>query len=228
MDKPAKPIGLRRSLVGRPLLLALGLVAAALTIREAPQGFDTGLIDRFVSGHGVQGELIFVLAGAVLCAAGLPRQAVAFGGGYAFGVCGGAALGLLAQWLGCVITFVWARLVAREWAARRMRGRVARADRFLAVHPLAAIVTLRLLPVGSNLALNLLAGVSAIRAAPFLAASAIGYLPQTAVFVLLGAGMRVDAPLQLCLGFGLFCISALLGLMLLKHQRRAAAFSGFA
>ena len=59
--------------------------------------------------------------------------------------------------------------------------------------PSAATLTLRLLPVGSNMLLNLVAGVSErARQAPFMAASAIGYLPQTVVFALLGGGVRVS------------------------------------
>jgi uncharacterized membrane protein YdjX (TVP38/TMEM64 family) len=215
--------GFRWGLVRRPVLLVAGLIAAAVALREAPGGLDIGLVDRFVSGHGLAGELVFLLAGAGLCAVGLPRQAVAFGGGYAFGLWGGAALGLLAQGLGCAASFGWARVVARDWAARRVRGRIARVDGFLAANPFAATLTLRLLPVGSNLALNLLAGVSGVGAAPFLAASVIGYLPQTAVFALLGAGVRVEAPVQLGLGLALFCGSGLLGIVLLRRQRRAAA-----
>jgi uncharacterized membrane protein YdjX (TVP38/TMEM64 family) len=191
-------------------------------LRHAPAGFDTNLIDRFVTGQGFPGELIFVLAGASFCAAGLPRQAVAFGAGYAFGLAGGAALGLLAQWLGCVATFGWARVVARDWAARRLRGQLARADRFLATNPFTATLTLRLLPVGSNMAVNLLAGASGIGAAPFLTASAIGYLPQTAVFTLLGSGVRVGGPLQFALGIALFAVSGLLGMVLWNRQKRAA------
>jgi ABC-type transport system involved in cytochrome c biogenesis permease subunit len=34
--------------------------------------------------------------------------------------------------------------------------------------------------------------------------------------------MRIDAPLQLALGFALFCGSALLGIALLRRERRVA------
>jgi uncharacterized membrane protein YdjX (TVP38/TMEM64 family) len=165
------------------------------------------------------------LAGAAACSVGVPRQAVAFAGGYAFGLWGGAALSMTAQLLGCLGTFGWARLVGRDWAARRMGRRLARADRFLAANPFTATLILRLLPIGNNVALNLLAGLSRIRPAPFLAASALGYVPQTAIFVLLASGVRVEKPTQLALALALFCGSALLGLILLRRRRQEAAIA---
>ncbi len=204
----------------RPALLAMGLMAAGFALRFAPEAFDRGEIERLVIGHGLSGELLFVAAAAAGCAAGLPRQAAAFAGGYAFGVAGGTALALLAQGIACVANFAWARVVARNWAARRMRGRLARFDAFLAAHPFRSVLTLRLLPVGNNLAVNLLAGVSRVRLVPFLAASLLGYIPQTVVFALLGGGVRVSEYAQLGLGIALFLLSMTLGFFLMRASRR--------
>ncbi len=165
------------------------------------------------------GAATLVIAGALLCAAGVPRQAVAFAGGYAFGLWPGAALSLLAQTLGCLLDFAIARTSGRAWATRRLRGRLARLDRFLAVNPFTATLTLRLLPVGNNLALNLLAGLSGMPLPPFLAATVVGYLPQTIVFALAGSGVHVDRTRQLALGAVLFLVSAALGFLLLKVRK---------
>ncbi len=194
-----------------------GLLAAGYAAR----GLGEGVL---ANAHpGATGAAAFVAAGALLSAAGLPRQAVAFAGGYAFGLWPGAALALLAQMLGCLADFWWARAVARGWAARRVRGRLARLDAFLAANPFRATLTLRLLPVGNNVALNLLAGVSAMPVWPFLAASLLGYLPQTAVFGLAGSGVHVDRAYQVALGVALFGASAVLGLALLKTGKARPA-----
>ncbi len=205
----------------RPLVLLAGLVLAGLALRLLPAEAQHRLLDRWVVGRGVGGAALFVLAGAVLCAAGLPRQVAAFASGYAFGPWGGTALALLASLGGCGLDFLWARLVARRWVRARLRGRWARLDGFLAAHPFSATLTLRLLPVGSNVLLNLLAGASGVRAAPFLLASAIGYLPQAVVFVLLGGGTRVGRGVQLVLGAGLFVVASAGGAVLLRRRRAA-------
>ena len=82
----------------------------------------------------------------------------------------------------------------------------------------SATLTLRLLPVGSNIALNLLAGVSGVAAAPFLAASVLGYVPQTVVFALLGGGVRVSEGAQVALAAGLMVFSVAFGVMLLRRR----------
>jgi uncharacterized membrane protein YdjX (TVP38/TMEM64 family) len=136
-------------------------------------------------------------------------------------------LSLAAQVAGCALSYLWARAVGRGWAERRLAGRFGHRLRplrdVLAGSPFNATLALRLLPVGNNLALNLLAGMAGVSLVPFLAGSAIGYLPQTVVFALLGKGIRVDGAWQLGLGIGLFVVSAVIGLMLLRQHQAGRA-----
>ncbi len=97
-------------------------------------------------------------------------------------------------------------------------GRLDRLDRFLSARTFTATLTIRLLPLGSNIALNLLAGVSGVAAGPFLLASVLGYIPQTAVFALLGGGVRVSQGVQVALAAALFAISIGLGVLLLRRR----------
>ena len=200
------------AVLGKPALLLGGLLLAGLAVRS---GWGRGALDTPAQA----GPAVFVLAGAAACAVGVPRQVVAYAAGLGFGTWAGCALALLAQVAGCAADFLWARLVARDWAARRITGRLARLDGQLSHHPFSATLTLRLLPVGSNILLNLLAGVSAVAAVPFLLASAIGYVPQTVVFALLGGGVRVDRGVQMVLAAGLFVLASLLGLWLMRRMR---------
>jgi uncharacterized membrane protein YdjX (TVP38/TMEM64 family) len=200
----------------KPMLLGAGLLLAGLALRG---GWGRDALDAPAQA----GPLVFVLLGAIACAVGVPRQVVAYAAGLGFGTWGGCLLALLAEILGCAIDFFWARMVARDWAARRIRGRLARLDTQLSRHPFGATLTLRLLPVGSNILLNLLAGVSAVAAAPFLIASAIGYVPQTIVFALLGGGVRVDRDEQLWLAAALFVLASILGIWLMRRIRALPA-----
>jgi uncharacterized membrane protein YdjX (TVP38/TMEM64 family) len=210
-------------------LLALtgGLVAAGLLLRAFGAAPGTEWADRHLQGQGLLGELLLLVLGAALTAVGVPRQAVAFLGGYAFGAALGTVLGVLATLLGSAISFLWARLVARGWAERRLAGRFGRRLRplrdALADNPFGATLALRLLPIGNNLALNLLAGMAAVPLLPYLAASALGYLPQTLVFAFLGKGVRVDGAWQLALAAGLFVVSVGIGTWLLRRHRAARA-----
>jgi uncharacterized membrane protein YdjX (TVP38/TMEM64 family) len=203
----------------KPLGLALGLALAGVVLKTLAGGVKGGLFAQYVMGHGLEGEVLFVLGGALLTAAGLPRQAVAFAGGYAFGLKMGLALAMVAQILGCVTDFFWARAIARDWVRARLGQRLAKLDARLSAQPFTASLTLRLLPVGNNVVLNLLAGLSSVSAQAFLAASAIGYLPQTLVFGLLGSGVQVSHTTQIALAVILFVVSAAFGILLMRRWK---------
>lgn len=197
-----------------PALLLLSLVAAGIALQRL------GLGDA-VARAGDHGPVAFVLLGGAACALGIPRQVVAYAAGLAWGFWAGSALALAAEVIGCAIDFWWVRLLARRWASRwlaRGPGHLARLDRFLVAHAFRATLTLRLLPLGSNVALNLLAGVSGVAAGPFLLASALGYIPQTVVFTLLGGGVRVSGAAQMALAAVLLAASVALGVTLLRRR----------
>jgi len=65
--------------------------------------------------------------------------------------------------------------------------------------------------------------MAGIAASPFLAGSAVGYLPQTAVFALLGKGVRVDGAWQIGLAAALFAASVGIGFGLLRRHAAARA-----
>ena len=198
----------------KPALLVAGLLAAGFALRAMG-------VDRLVNEAGGQGPWVFCIMAALACAVGVPRQAVAYAGGLAFGFWPGAALALLAEVIGCLLDFVWARAIGRAWAERWVRrgGRLERLERVLSGNAFTATLAIRLLPVGHNLTFNIVAGVSSVSAAPFLLASALGYVPQTAVFALLGGGVRVSQGTQLLLGAALLVLSIALGALLLRRGR---------
>lgn len=216
--------------LGKLALLALGLALGGWLLRTLGAAPGTEWVDRYVRGEGLWGEAVFVLAAAAATAVGVPRQAAAFLGGYGFGAAVGTALALAGQLLGCAASYGWARLVGRGFAERRLAGRFGHRLRpvrdALAASPFGATLALRLLPVGNNLALNLLAGMAGLPALAFLAASAVGYLPQTVVFALLGKGVRVEGAWQLGLAVALFAVSVGIGLWLLRRHRAGRALEG--
>ena len=196
----------------KPALLLLGVAAAGFALQRLGLG-------ALVARAGEQGPFAFVLACGLFCAVGFPRQLVATAAGLAWGFWAGAPLALAAMMVGCAIDFWWTRLLARRWAARFLAGgRMARLDRFLQANPFRATLTIRLLPLGNNVATNLLAGISGIAATPFLLASALGYVPQTIVFALLGGGVRVSGPAQMALAAALLAASVALGIALLRRR----------
>lgn len=211
----------------RTLLSGLALLATLVAIGYALESgmfgeLDKDWIDRAVRGHGVAGELVFIGVAGAATAVALPRQAVSFLGGYGFGFATGAVLALIGTELGCLIAVVYARLIGRPLLGNRLRGRFERIDRFLARNPFAMTLLIRLLPVGSNFATNLAAGLSRVPIAPFLLGSLIGYLPQTIVFALAGSGVQFDATPRIALSALLFALSGAIGAWLYRRYRHGA------
>lgn len=206
----------RLRLLLRGLLLMAGFVLAGLLMSRY---LNTGWIDAHVRGHA-WGGLAYVAVGALFIGAGLSRQFVSFLGGYAFGFLPGAVFALLASALGCMLAFSFARLAGRRLLRPRLSGRIRRVDAFIHDHPFSMTLLIRLLPVGWNLMVNLAAGVSSVRPAPFFLGSAIGYIPQTVVFALLGSGMTIQPVLRTSLSVVLFLVSGALGIYLYRRYRR--------
>ncbi|GBR23253.1 hypothetical protein AA0473_0335 [Acetobacter orleanensis NRIC 0473] len=198
-------------------MLAL-LVAGAVLLRAVP-GLRHVLQSTDLLRDGVSGRMVFLAGASVWCAFGLPRQVAGFAAGLAYGALEGIVLITVASTAGCVAGFFWARWGGRQWAQARLGTRFAKLDTMLTTQPFLSILTLRLLPVGSALLLNLLGGISGVGVLPFTAATVLGGLPQNVVAVLLGSGVRVDALWQFVLGGGLFLASGVLGVWLLRRAQ---------
>jgi uncharacterized membrane protein YdjX (TVP38/TMEM64 family) len=206
-------------LKGLVLIVSFVGVAYLFEVTELSSLLDKGWIDREVRGHGISGELLFLGMGALATAVGVPRQAISFLAGYAFDVALGTLLGVLATVGGCVIAFSYARWFGRGLIAARFPDRVRRIDGFIHDNTFNMTVLMRLLPVGSNLITNLAAGVANVRALPFVLGSALGYIPQTLVFSLVGSGITLDPLFRIGLGVVLFLVSGVLGVYLFRKFR---------
>jgi len=206
-------------LKGLALIFSLALLGYLFKSSDLGSSVNEAWIDARVRGHGVNGALMFLMMGAVFTAIGLPRQIIAFLGGYAFNLWLGTLLGALAALLGCMLSFGYARFFGKGLLRARLGERAGRFDRFIHDHPFAMTVLIRLLPLGSNLLTNLAAGISSIRSWHFFAGTLLGYIPQTLVFALVGSGVHIAPVFKIALAIGLFLISGALGAYLYRRFR---------
>jgi len=203
---------------GLALMLGLAVLALGFHASDIGHGLNQAWVDAQVRGHGPYGVLLFLLMAAVLTAIGLPRQIIAFLGGYGFGAAMGTLWSVLGTLLGCLLSFGYARMGLA--ALRGQLGeRAARFDRVICRHPFTFTVLVRLLPVGNNLLTNLAAGLSGIRPLPFFLGSLVGYLPQTLAFALAGSGIHAAPVVSLALGAALFVVFGGLGIWLYRRAR---------
>lgn len=215
MRKPKLPVWLRG------IFLILSLIGLGLLVKNAglEHLFEREWINANVRGHGYQGFGVFLAAGAVITALGLPRQIVAFFGGYVFGVLSGTVLSAVATLGGCMLAFYYSRWFGRAVVRRIFPDQLRRFDDFIRGDPFTMTLLIRLLPVGSNLITNLVGGVSSIKTSPFFAGSFVGYLPQALIFALAGSGLTVDSRWRIASSIVLFVLAGLLALPLYRRMR---------
>jgi len=206
----------------KPALLGAAMVGIVFALPLLGAASAQATLVSLVGQGGVRGPAMFLVLATLLTAIGLPRQVPAFVAGYAFGPWYGSVIAVVACIMACSLDFIWARALGRDFVRRRFGAALRKVDGMLAAQPFVATLTLRLLPVGSNLLLNLAAGLTSVRAVPFLAASAIGFIPQTVIFALVGQGSAPSHGDKLAVGIALFALSAIFGMVLLRRSRHAA------
>ncbi len=212
---------MNKSLVLVCIAILLVLLGFGIFFHYYPldQFIDTTAIGRYFSSLGFVGGLGFVVVGALFTALGLPRQLVAFVGGYTYGIYLGILLGTVAAVIGAALTFYFARWLARPFVMRRYPQQVATVDAFVRHNLFLKIITIRFLPFGTNLITNLTAGATAVAIRPFAIASFIGFIPQMAIFALTGQGVSVGSSAQLAVAGILFLISLIVGGYLYRQRQ---------
>lgn len=208
----------KSSLILLTFCALLGLLVSLIPFDDV---LNKNWVDVHVRNSGVEGMFIFLLMGSVATLVGAPRQLVAFLGGYAFGFVDGVLLATLATSVSCALSFTFARQLGRPLVQKRFAKRIQRVNRFLQHEPLLKTIVIRLLPVGNNLITNLVAGVTHVRAMPFIVGSFVGYLPQMVIFSLMGKGIVVMSVWKIILSGVLFVVSAALSLRLYKQYKAA-------
>lgn len=202
-------------------LLTLGVLLKFAGIADA---FDTAWVDSHINTKDGYGWLLFILLTSLFTGVGLPRQVVSFLGGYAFGPFLGALLALAGTLGGCASAFYYSRLFGRKFVHRRFGKRTEKLNNLLKGSTFKISLIIRLMPVGSNVLTNILAGVSSAPAKAFIFGSGVGYIPQTLVFALLGSGVRVDPELRITLSILLFVVSSMLSFQLYRTHTKARAY----
>ena len=167
---------------------------------------------------GITGIIIFLSVGILATSVGLPRQLVAFIGGLAYGTGVGLMLSLTAALAGCLLTVMMSRRFLADFVKGRFPRPIAALERLVRDDFFLKVLVLRLQPLGTNLMTNVCIGFTSASLARFIAASAVGFVPQMLVFNLLGAGVRVDSQAQLGLSVALFIVSVVLGIYLFKRH----------
>ncbi|MEU0212309.1 TVP38/TMEM64 family protein [Streptomyces canus] len=142
---------------------------------------------------GVAAAVVFGVAYGLCTVAFVPRPLLNLAAGALFGSQLGLASALAGTVLGAGIAFGLGRVLGQDALRPLLRGRwLKAADGQLSRHGFRSMLAARLFPGVPFWAANYCAAVSRMRYVPFLVATALGSIPNTAAYVV--AGARASAP----------------------------------
>lgn len=206
-------------LLFKPLLLTslLALGFASLHFQWWGSFTELDLLNRLFEQHWAIAWPVFFIVGIVYTALGGPRQVLAFACGYLMGGLPGALLSTLLTGFGALLVIYWVRNIASDWMLRRHAEHVAFIRQLLADDTWLWICTVRLMPVGSNLATNIAVALGRLNTPAVFWGSLLGYLPQMLLFSFAGAGLALQDEQQIWISLLMLVLSTALVLYLYHH-----------
>src|SRR5690242_15317885 len=154
--------------------------------------------DRVVDGArdradswGVWAPVAFAGLYALAEMAFAPGVVLTVSAGALFGAVTGTVTVLVGASAGAALSFTLARWLGRPAVARWAgEGRLARLDGYVSRRGFVGVLVLRLVPLFPFALVNYAAGVTGIRFPPYLAATAVGIVPATVAYTILGGGLH--------------------------------------
>ncbi|MYU23073.1 TVP38/TMEM64 family protein [Streptomyces sp. SID8352] len=186
------------------LLVVLLASAATAVVLYQPQD----MLTRGWPPHlgGAAAALAYAVAYGLCTVAFVPRPLLNLAAGALFASQLGLAAALAGTVLGAGTAFCLGRVLGQEALRPLLRGRWLRAaDGQLSRHGFRSVLAARLFPGVPFVAVNYCAAVSRMGLLPFLLATALGSVPNTAAYVV--AGARASAPTSPAFLIALACIA---------------------
>ncbi len=173
------------------LLVALLAAAASAMLVFEPQRVLTEGGPPHLGGAAA--ALAYALAYGVCTVAFVPRPLLNLAAGALFGSSVGLCSALAGTVLGAGLAFCLGRALGQDALRPLLRGRwLKAADGQLSRHGFRSMLAARLFPGVPFAAANYCAAVSRMRLGPFLLATAVGSVPNTAAYAV--AGARASTP----------------------------------
>ncbi|GGO54313.1 TVP38/TMEM64 family protein [Streptomyces daqingensis] len=213
---------LARTLLSPRCRLALLLVllcagGISVLVYEPQRFFIHGLPPHLSSG--VAG-VVFTVAYGLCTAAFVPRPVLNVAAGALFGIEAGTVSAVVGTVIGSGIAFGLGRMLGQDALRPMLRARwLSAADRQLSKHGFRSMLVIRLLPGVPFAASNYGAAVSRMTWPAFLAATALGVIPNTAAYVIAGSHAAAPTSPVFLAAFGFIALSGLGGAVVAWRKR---------
>ena len=184
-------------------------------------------LSAWVDENPLLASVSYVAAYIAITALSLPGAAVmTLAGGAIFGFAWGLGLASLSSSVGATLAFQVARVVLGDWVQKRFEGELKRINDGIERDGSFYLFTLRLVPLFPFFVVNLVMGMTKIRAFPFYWVIVIGMLPGTAAFVFAGTQLAEIRSIGDVLDPGLLIAFTVLGLLPITAKKIVAWLKG--
>ncbi len=174
--------------IARFALLAVVVVAAIVAGRTVLAGdMSVETIRAQVAGAGVFGWLVFLVVYVAAVVLLVPATPISLLGAALFGFAIGFPLIWAGAVVGTVITFSLARFLGRPFVERMFGERADFAGDWTNRNGLGLVFFVRLVPLFPFNVVNYALGITRVRFRDYVIGTALGILPGTAMFALIGA-----------------------------------------
>jgi uncharacterized membrane protein YdjX (TVP38/TMEM64 family) len=212
------------------LTVLAALIVAALTVVSVVGVPDPVRIRAELAVDAAWTPLAAVLAVATMALLLFPRAGVAVLAGLLFGPVPATVYAVLGTLLGATIAFGIGRALGRPFLtarsdARSERHRLVRLQRWLDQHGVLAVVYARIVPVLPFGLLNYSFGATRVSLRSFVAGTAAGIAPSTAVYAVLGASATDPGSPAFLVSLALIALIATGGTLHLRRTHRRSAAS---
>ena len=208
--------------------LALALAAAIAWFATHRSYFAAGHLEAEVRGLGRWAPPAFIALYAAATVLFVPGSVLTLAGGALFGPLWGTLWNLIGAVLGATLAFVAARYVAADFVARRAGTRLKALVEGVEAEGWRFVAFVRLVPLFPFNLLNYALGLTRIRFAEYVLASAICIVPGTFAYTYFGYAGReaaahgAGAIRNIALAVGLLAAVALLPRLVRRFRRTNA------
>jgi uncharacterized membrane protein YdjX (TVP38/TMEM64 family) len=202
-------------------LAVLGLAIAVAFVAVSLAGVSPSEGQQWVAGAGTAGPVVFVLAAGALGLALFPGHVTATVAGMLFGAVAGTALALAATLLGAGLSLLVARRLGADAVLSLVGPRGRGWHAWVTANGFSAVLACRLAPGMPSGVVNYLAGLAAIRPRAFVAAVALGALPKTIAYVVLGGALSDPVSARGAFAVALYVGAAVGGALIARRLVRS-------
>ncbi len=188
-----------RLLSDRRLWIGLGVLGLLLALRASGLGEHLSLATLAMHREALGAFVAANLGLVALAYVGIYVAAVAFSfpgavfltlaGGFLFGAAAGTALTVLGATIGATLVFLFAQRLFGADALDRLGPKARALGEGIRRNAASYLLVLRLVPLFPFFLVNLVPAFVGVRLPVYVATTALGILPGTAVFSLAGAGL---------------------------------------